>query len=75
MTKSPTSSASEVAEFEHREIPAALQPKHGEISARVAQHDLGVKFAPIGKRDFHLGHVFDHMVIGDDETRRVDDDT
>src|SRR5262249_46437510 len=36
-----------IAQFEHWETPAALEPKHREIGARVAQHDLGLKFAPV----------------------------
>ena len=62
-----------IAKLEHREIPAALEPEHREIRSRIAQHNLRLELALVGKRDFHLGHALDHVVVGDDETRGVDD--
>ncbi len=62
-----------IAELEHLEIDCVLQLEHGEVRARVAQHDLGLEFPPVGERHLHLGHVLDDVVVGDDEARPVDD--
>ena len=57
-----------IAKFEHRKVFTALELQHGKIGPWVAQHNLSVKFAPVGERNLHLRHVRDHMIIGDDET-------
>ena len=63
-----------VAKLEHREILGPREPQHRQIRARITQHDLRLELALVGKRDLHLGHAFDHVIIGDDKTRGVDDD-
>ena len=63
-----------IAKLEHREILAALELQHREIGARIAQHDLRLELALVGERDLHLGHALDHVIVGDDEARRIDDD-
>jgi hypothetical protein len=55
-------------------LGARLQPVDGEIRARIAQHDIRLEFPPVGERHLHLVHVLDHMIVRDDEARRVDDD-
>ena len=41
--------------------------QHGEIGARVAQHDLGVELAPVDEGDPHLLHALDPTsVVRDD---------
>ena len=74
MTKSPTSSASEIAHLERRKTVAALEAQHGEVGARIAQHDLGLELAPVAERHPHFGRVLDDVKVGDDEARRVDED-
>ena len=40
----------------------------------VLEHDLGVELALVGERDFHFARALDHVVVGDDEPGRIDDD-
>ncbi len=63
-----------IAHLEHRKIVAALDAQHGEIGARIAQRDLGVELALVRQRDPHVGHVFDHVIVGHDQARRIDED-
>jgi hypothetical protein len=63
-----------IAKLEHRESLVALDLEHGQIRARIAQHDLGFEFAMIRQRDLHLRHPLDDMMIGDDEAGGIDDD-
>ncbi len=68
MTKSPTSSASEVPHLQHGKIVAALEAEHREVGARIAQRDLGVELALVGQRHPHVGHVLDHVEVGHHQT-------
>ena len=44
-----------IAEARPREaLAAVLEAQHGEIGARVLQHDLGVELALVGERDLDL---------------------
>ncbi len=64
-----------IGEVEHREFFVdALQAQDGEIAVLVLEHDLGVELALVGQRDLHFAGALDHVVIGDDEARRIDDD-
>ena len=63
-----------IAELQHRKVLAALQFEHGQIRARVAQHDIGFVFATVRERDLHVGHPLDDVVVGYDQPARVDDD-
>ena len=74
MTKSPTSSASESPSSSTGKFPPPLSLQHREIGARIAQHDLRLELALVGERDLHVGHALDHVMVGDDEARRIDDD-
>ena len=70
----------DVADFEGIRVPqvhdgkflVAFQTQHDKVGPLITQHGLGVEFALIGKRDLHLGHAFDDMIIGDDEPRGID---
>ena len=73
-TRSPTCSASESPSSSTCRSVAFFKPEHREIGARIAQHDLGLEFAPVRKRHLHLVHVLDDVVVGDDEARRIHDD-
>ncbi len=63
-----------IAEAERRERTLLCKPKHGKIRPRVAQHDLGGELASVGERHLHLRHALDDVIVGDDETGRIDDD-
>ena len=53
----------------------AFRAEHREIRAWIAQDDVGLELAPVDKRHLHLVHVLDDVIVGDDETRRIHDDT
>src|SRR5438105_9493914 len=52
-----------------------LDLQHGDVSARVAADDLRRVLAVVLQCDGDLGGFADDMVVGDDESRRVDDET
>ena len=62
-----------IGEFERREaLAVGLDPQHRKIGAGVLEDDLGLELAPVGERDPHLVGAVDHVMVGDDETGRVD---
>ena len=71
----------DVADFERIGIPqfhdgkflAALQTQDDKVGPLITQHGLGVEFSLIGKRDLHIRHALDDMIIGDDEPRGIDE--
>ena len=50
-----------------------LQAQHRQVAMLVLQHDLGVKFSLIGKRDPYLAGAFDDVIVGHHEAAAVDD--
>ena len=63
-----------IRQLEGREGAGALEAQHGQIGARVAQHDLRLELALVAERDLHVGHALDDVVVGHDEARGIDDD-
>ncbi len=62
-----------VGEVERRKtLLRALDAQHRKIAALVLENNIGVEFALVGQRDFHFAGAFDHVIIGDDQTRGVD---
>ena len=63
-----------IGEFERRKFfLGALDAQYREIAALILEHDIGVELPLVGERDFHLVGIFYDMKIGDDKTRRIDD--
>ena len=52
----------------------ALDAQHRKIAALILEHDVGGEFALVGQRDLHFAGALDDVIIGDDETGRIDDD-
>ena len=54
-------------------LPADIDLQHRQIRALVGQHQLRIELAPVGQRHRELLPALDHVMIGDDQTRRIDD--
>ena len=52
----------------------ALEAKDREIAVLVLEHDFGVELPLVGQRNLHFARALDHVVVGDHEARRIDDD-
>ncbi len=52
----------------------AFDAQHRKVAALIFEHDIGFEFTFVGKRNFHLARALDHMIVGDDEPSRIDDD-
>ena len=64
-----------IAELQRGELFAhALEPHYREIGAGVLEHQLGLELALVGERDLHFARPLDHVVVGDHEPARIDDD-
>src|SRR5260221_12172761 len=44
-----------------------LDTQYCEVRTRILQHDFGIEFALVLKRNLHLVGAFDHVKVGDDE--------
>ena len=73
-TTSPTCSSSELAKSSvGKRSSCVLQAQHGEIGARILQHDLGLELALVGERDLDLVGALDDVVVGHDQAGGIDD--
>ena len=64
-----------IAELQHgKSLVRVLDAQNGEVAALVLEHDLGVELALVGERHLHFAGALDHVVIGDDQPGRIDDD-
>ena len=54
--------------------PLGIDAQQRQIEPRVGEHQLGRKFAPVGKRDEDLVGAVDDMVVGDDQAVGGNDD-
>ena len=65
-----------VAKFERgKALVRALDAQYGKIAALIAEHNVGIEFALVGQRHFDLAGAADDVEIGDDQPRRIDDNT
>ena len=63
-----------VAELDRLQGLRRLDPEHGDIDLGILADHLGAQLLPIGEDHRHLVGVGDHVIVGDDDARRVDDE-
>jgi hypothetical protein len=54
---------------------AVHDAQHREIRTLILEHEVGIKLALVGERDLDLVGILDDVVVGDDETGGIDDDS
>ena len=61
-----------IADRDHRKRLRQFDLEHGEVEQLVLQEQLALEFAAVGGRDLHRVGILDHVEIGDDHARSID---
>ena len=64
-----------IAEFDHRQrLGAGVNLEDGQIGTLVLEQDAGLELAFVGKDDLDACGPPDHVIVGNDQPVRADDD-
>ena len=74
ITQSPGADRVGIAETDRLQRLVALHLEHREVDLRILADDLGLEAGPVGEDHADVVGVADHVIVGDDDSRGIDDE-